>query len=303
MDDKIKSPITNSYDVSCLKKIPKNEIVSRYKKRYNICVKRLFQNIENISLYQCNKTNFSFFYPFDIAGDSDFYEDLYNNKPYYFNKWEYTPILNMIEDQASVFEFGCGNGNFLKLCKDNKIECTGIDLNKSAIDSIDDTLFAYNTDLKEFAQNHQNEFDYVVSFQVLEHVTDVKDTLDNLLFILKSNGKLIISVPNNASFIQFANYNLLNMPPHHMGLWYPETLRQLPLFYPIKLDNIIFEELQPIHYKWYANINLQYLTDQYGYLGKIAKRALRPFLMPGIRNISSTITGHTMIGIFSNNRS
>lgn len=54
------------------------------------------------------------------------------------------------------------------------------------------------------------KFDLVVCFELLEHVRNDLELLNNIFYILKPAGKLILSVPNEASF-PFAS----TMNPYH----------------------------------------------------------------------------------------
>jgi 2-polyprenyl-3-methyl-5-hydroxy-6-metoxy-1,4-benzoquinol methylase len=71
--------------------------------------------------------------------------------------------------------------------------------------------------IQDFARTHQNAFDVVCYFQVLEHITDVQSFVQASVDALKPGGKLIICVPNNEGFLKYDKHNLLNQPPPPYG--------------------------------------------------------------------------------------
>jgi 2-polyprenyl-3-methyl-5-hydroxy-6-metoxy-1,4-benzoquinol methylase len=103
-----------------------------------------------------------------------------------------------------------------------------------------------NQYVQDYAKEHRDEFDLVCSFQVLEHIADVNSFIESKVACLKKGGKLIISVPNNDSFIK-KNFAALNMPPHHMGLWTKESLIYLTKIFPLELIDIHLEDLKEYH--------------------------------------------------------
>ena len=59
----------------------------------------------------------------------------------------------------------------------------------------------YHADLFDPPQEIQGEYDYVVSFGVVEHFEDTADCLRSCAKFLKPGGKLITSIPNIAGII------------------------------------------------------------------------------------------------------
>ncbi len=77
-----------------------------------------------------------------------------------------------------------------------------------------------------------------------------------MVALLRTGGKLAISVPNSDSFTQYAAKHLLDQPPHHMHRWNKQTFLSLNKFLPIKLAKVRFEPLAIYHVDWYLNIQL-----------------------------------------------
>ena len=185
------------------------------------------------------------------------------------------PLLNeMIQKGRWYSEKTCKV--FLKKIEEKNIQAIGLELNSQAIEvGLKAGLKIEKKSIEDFASEHQSEFDLVCSFQVLEHLSDTKKIIDSSLKILKPGGKLIISVPNNDSFIKLDQKNILNMPPHHLGLWDKESLSNLPKFFDLKLEKIYIEPLQKYHFKYYSYIKFgQVLVKKFGFTGKIINNLL-----------------------------
>jgi 2-polyprenyl-3-methyl-5-hydroxy-6-metoxy-1,4-benzoquinol methylase len=172
-------------------------------------------------------SSYRFYHPYDMwLGIANLYEQLQKYDWYYMPwKWEHETTLMYIENGQSVLEVGCGNGSFLK--KINEIfdlnESIGLELNRKQL-ICSDNYNIVNKYVQEYQIENQSKYDIVCSYQVLEHISDVFGFIDAKLNCLKIGGKLIISVPNNDSFIQYLN-SALNMPPHHMGLWNKKSIQ------------------------------------------------------------------------------
>ncbi len=94
-------------------------------------------------------------------------------------------------------DVGCAGGAFPKACKDLKIDCIGLEPSKFLSDygrkkyDLDIRTGFLNKVCSEFNQ----EYDFISFWDVLEHIYDINQELDNALKLLKKNGYLIINVP------------------------------------------------------------------------------------------------------------
>ena len=112
------------------------------------------------------------------------------------------------QDSSSWVDFGCSNGFIIdQIKKRSKIkfsEIKGFDHSKGLIDlavnkNIPNTNFALYDMNKVGSSNLK--FDIVSCFETLEHVGNVKNAFRNLFNHLKSNGILLITVPNEIGLI------------------------------------------------------------------------------------------------------
>ena len=92
----IYSPIIKSDKVKKICSFDIGRIISKWKAS-NIDVSRFFVGVKNVELYECTKSGYRFYYPFDLEGDDQFYQDLQKFDWYYFDwKWEYSQAMNLI---------------------------------------------------------------------------------------------------------------------------------------------------------------------------------------------------------------
>lgn len=131
--------------------------------------------------------------------------------------------MNFI-DQGEVLDIGCGDGLFLGLLKEKNISALGIDLSEEAVNKcVAKGLTAQLVDLENsklpFADN---QFEYSVLLDVLEHLYDPEDLL---IEASRISRKVIISVPNFNSLraryqVLFGNIPENNIPKKGHVYWF-----------------------------------------------------------------------------------
>jgi 2-polyprenyl-3-methyl-5-hydroxy-6-metoxy-1,4-benzoquinol methylase len=250
--NKIKSPVTQNFNVSIDKILNSNIIIRDYKRKLNIDVSNFFTE-DLCYILKCNDTGYKFYYPFSLVGNDKFYEDLQNGKSYYpGNKKEYDIAFDKIKSLGigqKILDIGCGNGTFLSKFNNIEFELFGLEFNDVSVEKCKKlNLNVVKESIEKHSLNNENKYDVVCFFQVLEHVPNVSSFLNAAINCLKKDGFLIIAVPNNEPY--FAKYHLYstsNLPPHHMGLWNFDSLNALRSYYPIDL----LEESYDMPIKWY----------------------------------------------------
>ena len=217
MTKQINSTLVPNGKAKFIKSISTKEIIKKYDK-FGFDARHLFSNKKEIAIYECLKTSYRFYYPFDVAGDSAFYEFFQKFDWYYMPwKWEHEITKTYLQNDISVLEVGCAHGAFLKKINElyNLKNCIGLELNEST--PAEHTNWkVINQTVQDYAKTNQEKFDLVCSYQVLEHIADVHSFINAKVGCLKKGGKLIISVPNNESFIK--DTDTLNLPPPSYGV-------------------------------------------------------------------------------------
>jgi SAM-dependent methyltransferase len=109
-------------------------------------------------------------------------------------------IFDAIQDQpvGRVLEIGCGAGAFLYDLQARGFYGKGVDTSESAL-KVARYFHAGGEDRISLAQSLDDEdrarYDYVMAFEVLEHIEDDMQAVSQWKDCLKPSGKIIISVP------------------------------------------------------------------------------------------------------------
>lgn len=259
----MKSSLTNTDEITLLKTISSERLINDWHHNFKIDITSELHGYKEIYLYQCNKTKLRFFFPFDIAGSEKLYEQLQKFDWFYMpDKWEHQVALKNLLDCNNILEVGCASGSFVESALKLGLNARGIEINPDAVKVAKaNNLPVESIDLQDFAEYYPLSQDAVCSFQVLEHVSEPKKFIKRCLQILKPNGKLILCVPNSQSFLKH-QYNLLDMPPHHMTQWEIATFQSLENIFPVKLQRVIKEPLAQYHVDGYINAYGNYFCSK-----------------------------------------
>lgn len=261
--EEIKSPLTGK-SAHFEGEISVSELVEKYYSKLGIEVGHLFDQKKSIKVYRCTDSGYRFFYPFSVSGDGSFYQMLQNFDWYYMPwKWEHEQAFKFIKPGMHILEIGCAEGEFLAKSRSLlNVTTVGLELNLKALEKARAKgINVLQESVESHSESNSGVYDLVCSFQVLEHISDIKIFLEAQLKLLKPNGKLIISVPNNEGFLGLDDNNMLNFPPHHMGLWDETSLSFLSQVFPISLEHIFFEPLQNYHDTYFWRIAKQKLLS------------------------------------------
>jgi 2-polyprenyl-3-methyl-5-hydroxy-6-metoxy-1,4-benzoquinol methylase len=291
------SPLTNG-PTRLVDKISTARVIEEYHRQLKIDVSSYFSNLPFISIHECIETGYRFYYPLTLAGRADLYEQLESSEwTHKENKWEFLAALAHIEKNAKILDVGCGEGAFIQLCKNRETPAAGLELNPLAASIARSKGRDVRVErLDDHARSNIAGYDAVTSFQVLEHISNPKDFLSSCAALLRDGGILVIGVPNNGAFLRHAKNLILNMPPHHMGLWTSESLRAIQDFFPLELVHLQEEPLVEID--WFAAVQVQRflrtaLLQRIYYRLKV-DRLFRKLL----ERLAPRIHGHTILAVY-----
>ena len=109
-------------------------------------------------------------------------------------KWKHNLIQkHSIQAPESILDFGCGTGGFLEVCKKAGMNIAGVEPSPTARHkaiALTDSEIA--TDLGQLS----DRYDVITLWHVLEHISDLHNTLDKLKGFLRETGTVFIAVPN-----------------------------------------------------------------------------------------------------------
>ena len=142
-------------------------------------------------------------------------------------------LIRNIVPQGRLLEIGCGRGYFLHLAKENGYDVKGIEISPVA------ALYAkskYNIDVLTVDMEKDNplntSFDIITLWHVLEHFYDPATVLHKVYKMLKTDGNLIVEVPNlNSIKFQLAGEGNRwiggNHPRYHLSFFTIRSLRKM----------------------------------------------------------------------------
>jgi 2-polyprenyl-3-methyl-5-hydroxy-6-metoxy-1,4-benzoquinol methylase len=147
-------------------------------------------------------------------------------------------LVNKHVSRGTILDYGCGTGMFLKVCQTNAWKAFGMEPDEGARKIASEqglTVFSDKTRLQTYITNQT--FDAITLWHVLEHVTDLEETLSFFKTKLNPNGVLLIAVPNYTSYDahyykeHWAAYDV----PRHLYHFNVDSIQKLITPYGFKL--------------------------------------------------------------------
>lgn len=168
---------------------------------------------------------------------------VYQLARYFTIRQKFRWLNSLKPDQGKLLDYGCGTGSFLKLTARNGWDAWGVEPSHKAATIAKRKGLKISETLDDLSQN---KFDIITLWHVLEHIPDIIETVAHLRKILKSDGYLVIAVPNYRShdaehYKQYwAGYDV----PRHLYHFEQKTMKNLTKkmnlhqvkIIPLKLD-------------------------------------------------------------------
>lgn len=300
--DRPKSSLTGG-DAERIRSIDIAALREAYLREHKCDVSAWLPKTPSLTLCRCAQSGMEFFAETGIAGPPALYEALYAGDGadwgYRKEKWEFAVGARLIASAKVALDIGSGGGDFLAILKRSGVEGVGLETSafgrkaaaEKGVRAIDETILAH--------ASGSDRYDAVSAFQVLEHVEEPRGFLDAACAALKPGGTLIISVPNNDSFLKSCPLLPLNLPPHHVTFWGRSALEFLPSILPLDLLRIEKEPLQADNLDWYQSaMEARYLPAsriaRAIYRRSGARSAFRRYLEAE----RETIDGHTILAAY-----
>lgn len=207
--------LKTKYGYYKLKNIPSDSELSEYYKN------KYYQNAKGAYEFNYSKE------------EVEFFKNKLNEKIYIIDKY-------LEENKSKKFlDLGCGEGWALDFFKKRNWDVLGLDYSDEGLKKFNPNCIKYliKGDIYENL-NHlikkNREFNVINLSHVFEHVVDPISLLEKIKIILKKNGILIITVPNDFSLIQ--NYCYVKKkvkqrfwiaPPDHISYFSRKSLKNL----------------------------------------------------------------------------
>jgi SAM-dependent methyltransferase len=135
-------------------------------------------------------------------------------------------LISKYVSRGTILDYGCGTGMFLKTCSDAGWNAYGFEPDPDARALVAAKGLKAETSKSNLASS---KYDIITLWHVLEHVTDLEETLRFFSNTVSDKGRLIIAVPNYTSadarhYKEFwAGYDV----PRHIYHFEINTIKQL----------------------------------------------------------------------------
>lgn len=294
----VDSPLTGA-PAKLTKRLPAAGLISAYRERFGYDAAACFNGTPEVGIYAC-PTGFRFYWPFTTTGPAALYEALAKHEwNYQETKWEHDLALREVSAGNLVLDVGCGQASFLHRAKTQRgAIVTGLEFNPTAAQAGRDRGVDVSTEtIGDHARRRPGHYDVVCSFQVLEHVTDPKAFMLDLIAATKPGGKLVIGVPNSDGFVGMDDDAVLNAPPHHMGLWGRESLEKLGELVGLAVERF---EVEPVTVNagWFQAVVEREFVPR-GWKGKLFyKLGGSEAVKRAVEKLAPSIAGHTIMATF-----
>jgi SAM-dependent methyltransferase len=141
---------------------------------------------------------------------------------------------------ATLVDFGCGDGSFVRAAKAAGFAASGIDFSESRQGQSEKNGVTVVASFDEYERAGRPRPRIVTMFEVLEHLAEPRETLADIAARMEPNGVLIVTVPDCSGIEQphnpteFANVHVLE----HINHFTPSTLGAM-------LDRAGFDRIRP----------------------------------------------------------
>jgi 2-polyprenyl-3-methyl-5-hydroxy-6-metoxy-1,4-benzoquinol methylase len=127
-------------------------------------------------------------------------------------------ILRELDAGKNLFDVGCGTGDFLRYAGSQGFVASGIDPSQEGFNIAQSIgIDVQQSTLEEYVKNPKRQnfqpFDIITLLNVLEHLPDPDEVIENIKIILRPGGIICIRVPNDFSEIQMATQKKLDIKP------------------------------------------------------------------------------------------
>lgn len=153
----------------------------------------------------------------------------YNTESEYLTTYLAQPIFQIVErlKPQKILDLGCGNGKLCSLLAEKTdADIVGMDPDRSGIEIAQNAYpdirfhdFGVGDDPSALVDIVGNDFDLVVSTEVVEHLYSPQHLPQYAYQLLKENGKLIVTTPYHGYLKNLALAVTGKMGKHHAPLW------------------------------------------------------------------------------------
>lgn len=144
----------------------------------------------------------------------------------------YNELLDKMETfrkTGKLLDVGCGIGYFLEEAKKRGWEVYGTEYTDDAAKICEEKGIHMHKGMLNPENYELESFDVITSFEVIEHINNPVDELNNFNKLLRKEGLVYCTTPNFNSLLRYrlkADFNVITYP-EHLSYYAPRTLRNV----------------------------------------------------------------------------
>jgi len=144
----------------------------------------------------------------------------------------YEELLDRMEKYRKtnkILDVGCGIGYFLEVAKRKGWEVHGTEYTDEAISICEGKGIEMKKGKLNTAYYENESFDIITSFEVIEHINNPTEELNNFNELLRKGGLAYVTTPNFNSLLRYrlkSAYNVISYP-EHLSYYTPRTLKKV----------------------------------------------------------------------------
>ncbi len=144
----------------------------------------------------------------------------------------YHELLDQMEPYRKtnkLLDVGCGIGYFLEAAKERGWEVYGTEYTDEAVSICEEKGIKVQKGKLDPKNYEEESFDVITSFEVIEHINNPLEELENFNSLLRKGGVVYVTTPNFNSLLRYrlkAAYNVITYP-EHLSYYTPKTLKRV----------------------------------------------------------------------------
>lgn len=222
----------------------------------------------------------------DYALEEDYYQEhnsqTEGNAQYFGNLRKEKSFIEKLKKYANgttLLEIGCGNGNFLREAEPYFDMLTGVEPSNA--------YFLKNTKKITYKRGYFDEnlhlsyqYDYIVSFQVFEHMTELDSAMQKIKALLKDDGVCLLNVPNGLKIFQSSLYHQVLL--QHVNYFTPYSIAYMVKKHGFDLLAIEDDDLA-------CELNVYFKKNKKQHLMSEKENQISKQLLHHLRNIKNIV--------------
>ncbi|MDB3905896.1 class I SAM-dependent methyltransferase [Crocinitomicaceae bacterium] len=192
------------------------------------------QGYESAHLSKCNNCGFVFCKRIPTIQELEEHYKGYGRNDYLspITIKRYNELLDEFEKYRStnrILDVGCGIGYFLDEAKKRGWEVYGTEYTDEAVEICTEKGHSIQKGKLDPNNYEEGYFDVITSFEVLEHINNPQEEIQNFHSILRQGGLVYLTTPNFNSMLRYrlkSEYNVICYP-EHLSYYTPKTIHRL----------------------------------------------------------------------------